>query len=571
VYSDERGDIIEFTIDLTEVDTAEVSVGSPAGQSDIGYGAVFNVTDDSDDGQVTVQLNTFDTNNPDPETGTIAVADDDDSVSDRDFTGTGQPLDGATYDINTSVEGEESDVAALSLTQNAPEAFTLFTAPSVNDIEDAESTADINSFKEDGSVTESSRITSGDLVIHQLEVSGLEGAVAAKGGLLSLVASDDADLSIVQTDATTAPNRDAKVLFNSSNNVNELDMNDVNIIEDGDNDTYFINFPVSEGDTTDDSDLVVDAGDEYEVTVTINEASGLVNEDTAVSRTFTVAERSVDLNTNDELDTGEDIIRVAAGDGQVISGGTSAAPGTDVVVRARATGDSPFLLSQTATVDSSRSFSAEFDFSGISEGQSFEVTAEADRGGDDEVNAVVDAAPTASVDISSQSGAGDTVIVDSVSLSDGGFVTIHDSTVGSDPIGSVLGTSAYLEAGDYTDVEVTLDTPIEESQSVIAMPHQDTDGDQTYDFVSSGGEDDAPYVGDGGNAVTAQAEYTVEAAETATPEPETDAPETDAPETDAPETDEPETTTATDGQPGFGVIVALLAFLAAALIAIRRD
>jgi major cell surface glycoprotein (TIGR04216 family) len=66
--------------------------------------------------------------------------------------------------------------------------------------------------------------------------------------------------------------------------------------------------------------------------------------------------------------------------------------------------------------------------------------------------------------------------------------------------------------------------------------------------------------------------------ETPAPETETEAPETDTPapetETEMPETDTPapetETTTSTS-TPGFGAIVALVALIAAALLAVRRD
>ena len=118
-------------------------------------------------------------------------------------------------------------------------------------------------------------------------------------------------------------------------------------------------------------------------------------------------------------------------------------------------------------------------------------------------SAALDAADTASlahpanVTIANQSSGGTTVVVDEVYVLDGGFVTIHDATVtegGEDTFSSVLGTSAYLESGVHEDVTVTLDQPITNDSTLVAMPHRDTDGDRIYDFVSSNGQDDGPYV-----------------------------------------------------------------------------
>jgi hypothetical protein len=106
-------------------------------------------------------------------------------------------------------------------------------------------------------------------------------------------------------------------------------------------------------------------------------------------------------------------------------------------------------------------------------------------------------APTASVSIADQQSDGTTVTVDSVSLSEGGFVAIHEGSAG----GAVVGTSSYLSSGDHEDVVVTLDEPLTANGTVVAMPHRDTDGDQSFTFVESGGSTDGPYT-DGGAPVT---------------------------------------------------------------------
>jgi len=94
----------------------------------------------------------------------------------------------------------------------------------------------------------------------------------------------------------------------------------------------------------------------------------------------------------------------------------------------------------------------------------------------------------AMVSFDAQTAGGSTVTVDSVTLPDGGFVTIHDATLtDGETLGSVVGTSAYLDAGTHEDVTVSL-TDTVDSGTYHAMAHQDTDGDRAYTFVSSNGE-----------------------------------------------------------------------------------
>jgi hypothetical protein len=120
--------------------------------------------------------------------------------------------------------------------------------------------------------------------------------------------------------------------------------------------------------------------------------------------------------------------------------------------------------------------------------------------------------PTANVSIQRQTTDGSTVTVASTSLSDGGFVTIHDgSLLDGATFDSVRGTSDYLEPGEHSDIQVSLDTPYDENGTAIAMPHLDTNGNEEYDFVTSEGAEDGPYTS-GGAAVTDSASITIASA-----------------------------------------------------------
>ena len=105
---------------------------------------------------------------------------------------------------------------------------------------------------------------------------------------------------------------------------------------------------------------------------------------------------------------------------------------------------------------------------------------------------------TAAVEFTQQTSGGYTMTVDSVTLPDGGFVTIHDASLNDgDTLASVVGSSAYLEPGTHENVTVTLTEPVSEDGTYVAMPHRD-DGDRVYEFVSANANADGPYTTDDG-------------------------------------------------------------------------
>jgi hypothetical protein len=120
-------------------------------------------------------------------------------------------------------------------------------------------------------------------------------------------------------------------------------------------------------------------------------------------------------------------------------------------------------------------------------------------------------AGTATVSFEEQDSDGQVVTVASVNLPEGGYVAIHDQTLVSegDPIGSTIGATGYLEPGSHEEVTVELLEPIEEDQELIAMPHMDTNGNETLDFLSTEGSEDGPYVNEESQPVTDSAQVTV--------------------------------------------------------------
>lgn len=122
-------------------------------------------------------------------------------------------------------------------------------------------------------------------------------------------------------------------------------------------------------------------------------------------------------------------------------------------------------------------------------------------------NSLAQTATPATVEFAAQSSDGTTVTIKSVTIPKDGFVAIHDTRLQQGkPIESVIGVSEYLERGHHENVEVTLfDVPgatydrttLADDQTLIAMPHEDTDTNRRYEFVESDGTQDPPYeVGD---------------------------------------------------------------------------
>ncbi|KAB1198406.1 MULTISPECIES: hypothetical protein [Haloferax] len=118
--------------------------------------------------------------------------------------------------------------------------------------------------------------------------------------------------------------------------------------------------------------------------------------------------------------------------------------------------------------------------------------------------------PTASVEFNDQTSNGSAVIVSNASLSEGGFVAIHDES------GAVVGASDYLEPGAHERIVVTLSESLTANATLTAMPHLDTNDNQQLDFITSDGAEDGPYT-ENGTPVTDDADVTVETEPTETP------------------------------------------------------
>lgn len=118
----------------------------------------------------------------------------------------------------------------------------------------------------------------------------------------------------------------------------------------------------------------------------------------------------------------------------------------------------------------------------------------------------------ATITINNQTSNGSTVAIENATLPNGGFLVIHTSEYANDVApadSSVIATSNYLSAGNYTNVTVSVSnappgnypglnrSQLNSSQTVGVTVYRDTNGNQRFDFVQSFGENDTAYTSDG--------------------------------------------------------------------------
>ncbi|MFC6766074.1 cupredoxin domain-containing protein [Natrinema soli] len=112
----------------------------------------------------------------------------------------------------------------------------------------------------------------------------------------------------------------------------------------------------------------------------------------------------------------------------------------------------------------------------------------------------------AEVVVDTQVTDGSSVEVESVTLPDGGFVSLVDPVAAHDELpletmpdlGQVLavqvqGASGFLEAGTHDDIVIEFEEPLEGERLYQVWAHQDTTGDETLSFIESAGEEDGRY------------------------------------------------------------------------------
>jgi len=413
VIAEQRGDILEATVEMTESSEATLTFGS----ADDGVVANATVEDDDGDDEVTVYINTYRLDSGVSGDVFSVDSDSDDAVLAETLEdGTDDLVDAGDYDleVQSGDQGvgtgqgvtESDDVATVTLEERSTENLRMWTGSSaeVGSLSDLE---DVTDAIEEGQITQSSDVAVGDLAVHQLEASGFEGALNARenedvsGEFETLVTTGPLNLTIEE--ASPGANQDASEL-----NLSYGD--NVTVIADGPNDTYFLIVDTGDVafDAPRDEPLPSDEDTELETNVTvINNDAGFdfinsdeldddENEETFVEFTAEEPEAAIDEPFN-----------VSQAEGQTVSGTTNIAPGTELTVRVRSQdGVSPsFLKTASPVVQSDGTYSATFDVSGQTVGDEYDIVvtdndllASAEEESGEVVEAVETATPDPDVD-----------------------------------------------------------------------------------------------------------------------------------------------------------------------------
>ena len=102
------------------------------------------------------------------------------------------------------------------------------------------------------------------------------------------------------------------------------------------------------------------------------------------------------------------------------------------------------------------------------------------------------------------------VSIQSVTVPQPGFVVIYDSTRSGEEVNQIIGTFYLLGSGTFANIPVPLDTPINQSTSLTAVVHLDTNSNGQFDYVSTNGTQDPPLTPQGDQRIVDIAQVTVQ-------------------------------------------------------------
>lgn len=250
------------------------------------------------------------------------------------------PLERAEYPMNVTIDGVERDLAAFVVEDRATNDVSARIAPRATDV------GELSPDEVAGATTplaDNGTVARGDWLVLRVEASGLDGVLSK---------------AILDGDR-----HGVAMSFERSN----LEMNAEPNSFHGDATRRLVAHPDGEGFYlfVDTAEHDIRAGDQYEATFSVAGDSHLADEREAVSTTFRVVERRVDL----EYDGSELVVEGET----TLDGTTTLAPGSTVNLTVRDEEIAPLFDPRTATVTPDRTFAATFDFSDVEPGRSFEL------------------------------------------------------------------------------------------------------------------------------------------------------------------------------------------------------
>lgn len=385
-----------------------------------------------------------------------------------------------------------------------------------------------------------------DVIVHRIALNGSASGLldrldesSPSEDFRGLAASDDVDFEY--RGATACP---PELALNAS-----VDRGAVRVVPDRADDTLYLVLdtdrllfhPLGGGEPTTDTYVKGHHG----ISFGLRAESGLVPENRTVANDYQVEDADAAFAGRTE-----GLLRLSPTDDETVRGRTLLAPGSEVSLSLRPLTANASPVTGTATVDRSREFAAGIDLSDASDGAVYTVEL---RGGSRPVRleggatlVVVGNASGAVVDARDQSSEGKIFYGPSLTTTDGGFAVVRNAS------GGFVGASEHLNPG-ATSTKIGLAPDLAEDQTVTVIVYRDANGNEAFDDA------DVPYRANG-TVVQDTAAVRVER------RPKT----TTTSASSSTATFRPASSTATPGQPGFGVTVALIAVIAAGLLATKR-
>ncbi|SNR41571.1 BGTF surface domain-containing protein [Halorubrum vacuolatum] len=588
---------VDSTVDVAQGGVASITVeandAADSGLLVIGeiddFGYQLNVTIESfnDDDRITLYFNTYTAGTSDDGDGTdledIIWVDEDDADEDAaiDYSETEEHEDSDTlefilsegdYDMSVIALGDfddavddPDDVGSLLIDERETTGLNVWTA-AADTVDDIDAVDDVLAGAEAGNVTQRDLVTQDDWAIFELDATGLDGMfqyATDNGGLSAITntnnAADDtllaqeesdraARVRLRETRASAGPNADRRLV--------DWEQADYEIITTAGQSTVFI--AVDTDSWNDDHDVfdpgaALDEEDDYEFIMNVRiEDEWLLEfdeeEDDDLDDLFQTIESSFDV----EERTGQfrhDPYEVTATEDVEIVASTNVAPGTELTIRARSSGDTrpSFIMSDSdLVVTQNEDVTGTFDFSGKNVGDTFDLTLRPTGQFPDDVEA-------------------EGIVVDEIDATAVFEVSDLDPADADVELGDVIDASATITntgTEDATkDVEVRVDGDTIATQEIELEAGEDV----TAEFEIDTSDLDA---GDYTHSVWTEDDEETGSLTIVDPDADDDDVDDADDADDADADDEP--ADVDDDTPGFGVLVALAALLAAALLAVRR-
>jgi len=411
-----QGGIATFTVQLNDSgSSATVVIGN---ESDDGYQANVSVTDANDDGVVAFAFNTYAAGTTSADNVVQLVGD---SGSDRitfdsteSQTELASLLDTGDYLVAVGTDDDPADVletpafiGTLFVTERAEPSQALWrtTRDTLSDVREAADNESRSAVTTVGDAIVSERLTqtdtlaftpngsNSDVLVARLTVPGLSGVLGTVSGgevtdeFSAIIQPDnasDAPLRVVLEEQDPELNREPVTLDLGEALSAGTGIDDALTVIYVSGDTYylFVDYDTVAAGVFDGSATAFEDGDEIAVNSSLQDAR-LLDVDTNETDVADVASQYRTASANFTLETAEggfdlnddDLVTATAGENATVAGTTNVAPGTELTVVVRSTGEtqSSFLESQTVTVNGDGTFAATFDLSAQVPGDEFEA------------------------------------------------------------------------------------------------------------------------------------------------------------------------------------------------------